>query len=113
MKSCQDCIHYEVCHKRMFPSIYGIFDDGCDLFASENPYKRALRFIYADLNGKAAKYRSDAENNSNHGRAGYAMSQRESASLIERIAGRVRLYCLKIGYDPAKDKLETKTEDQK
>ena len=33
--TCKDCIHYDVCKRIQFPSMYGLTGDGCDHFKNK------------------------------------------------------------------------------
>ena len=102
MKSCNDCTHVYVCDDILTSACQATGE--CDYFENESQYKHTLRLIYADFIAAARKRRHDADTSSKRGDAMRASDLIRRAEDRESAAVRVRFYCRRVGFDPAREK---------
>ncbi len=101
MKTCQNCIHVNVCRIRMFPSMYGLTGDACEHYKENIDAQRTLRLIYADILGNANRCRAKSEKYIMENKPESAYVLRRESEIRASDASRVKHYCRMIGFDPS------------
>lgn len=101
MKTCQNCIHADVCRIRQFPSMYGLTGDACEHYNGETDARRTLRLIYADILGNANRCRAKSEKYIMENKPESAYVLRRESEIRASDASRVKHFCRMIGFDPS------------
>lgn len=96
MKSCQNCIHADVC--KMW---WSDAEDRCPHHKSESDALHILRLIYADLTARANLLRKKSDEHFLVGQPGNAVRLRNEAEAHASDAARVKKYCRIINFDPS------------
>ena len=93
MNQCENCIHNDVCKMWWYDA-----EGGCPHRKTESDALHTLRLIYADIMGRANRYRSLREQHT-RGKPWAAVITRCKAETYISAAYVVAMYCRKIGLD--------------
>lgn len=95
MKTCQNCIHKDVCRYSLTAS------DDCGFCEAEDEARRTLRLIYADIVQSANRCKAKSQEYLMEKKPENAFFLRREGEIRSSVASRVMHYCRKIGFDPS------------